>query len=95
MAVLPLRLRPRLVLGEFLTNRPPSVLDAAFATIEAITTTTNRVLAVAARGLVCLGAQLAEPLRGKHAEERPNMDRGKDFECLAGNAGLEEPDPSC
>ncbi len=70
MAVLPLRLRPRLVLGEFLTNRTPSVLDAAFVTIEAVTTTTNRVLAAAVgRGLVCLGAQLAEPLRGKHTVE--------------------------
>ncbi len=65
----------------------PSLLDAAFATVEAAATTTNRALAVVGRGLVCLGAQLAEPLRGKHTEE--------DSECQAGSAGLEEPDPSC
>ena len=73
----------------------PSLLDAAFATIDAATTTTNRVLAVVGRGLVYLGAQLTEPLRGKHSNERPNMDRGKDFECPADSAGLDELDPSC
>ncbi len=65
----------------------PSVLDAAIATVEAAATTTNRVLAVVGRGLVCLGAQLAEPLRGRHTEE--------DSECQAGSAGLEESDPAC
>ena len=58
----------------------PSVLDAAFATIEAAATTTNRALAAVGRGLVCFGAQLAEPLRGKHAEEGPNISGGKDFD---------------
>ena len=47
----------------------PSVLDAAFATIEAVTTTTNQVLAAAGHGLVRLGALLTEPLRDKHGEE--------------------------
>ena len=47
----------------------PSVLDAAFATIEAVTTTTNHVLAAAGHGLVRLGALLTEPLRDKHGEE--------------------------
>jgi hypothetical protein len=73
----------------------PSLLDAAFATIEVAATTTNRALAAVGRGLVFLGAQVAAPLRGKPTEERPNTDQAKDFECLAGNAGLEEPDPSC
>ena len=57
----------------------PSLLDAAFATIEAAATTTNRVLAVVGRGLVSLGAQLAEPLRGKQTDEGPKAD----------NAGLD------
>jgi hypothetical protein len=73
----------------------PSLLDAAFATIEAAATTTNRVLAAVGRGLVCLGAQLAEPLRDKRTEEQRNISQGKDSECQAGSAGLEEPDPSC
>ena len=49
----------------------PSVLDAAFATIGAAATTTNRALAVVGRGLASLGAQLAEPFRGKHTDEGP------------------------
>jgi hypothetical protein len=73
----------------------PSLLDAAVATIEAAATTTNRALAAVGRGLVCLGAQLAEPLRSKPTEEQPNTAQGKGFECQAGSAGLEEPDPSC
>lgn len=73
----------------------PSLLDAAFATIEAARTTTNRALAVMGRGLVCLGAQLVEPLRDKRTEEQRNISHGKDSECQAGSAGLEEPDPSC
>jgi hypothetical protein len=74
----------------------PSLLDAAFATIEAARTTTNRALAVVGRGLVCLGAQLVEPLRDKRTEEQRNISHGKDSECQAGSAGLdEEPDPSC
>ena len=59
----------------------PSLLDAAVATIEVAATTTNRVLAAVGRGLVCLGAQLAEPLRGKSTEERPR----------ASSAALKEP----
>jgi hypothetical protein len=73
----------------------PSLLDAAVATIEAAATTTNRALAAVGRGLVCLGAQLAEPLRSKPTEQRPDIDQGKGFECQLGSAGLEEPDPSC
>ncbi len=73
----------------------PSVFDAAVATLEAAATSTNRVLAAVGRGLVGLGAQLAEPLRGKHSDERPNIDQGKDFECQTGSAGLDELDPSC
>jgi hypothetical protein len=73
----------------------PSLLDAAFATIEAARTTTNRALAVVGRGLVCLGAQLVEPLRDKRTEEQRNISHGKDSECQTGSAGLEEPDPSC
>jgi hypothetical protein len=72
----------------------PSLLDAAFATIEAVGTTTSRALGAVGRRLVFLGAQVVEPLRGKHTEEAPNVDRGKDFECQAGSPGLEEPDPS-
>jgi len=68
----------------------PSLLDAAFATIEAAAITTNRALAAVGRGLVCLGAQLAEPLRGKHTDEQPNVDEGKDSQCQADSAGLEE-----
>ncbi len=52
----------------------PSLLDATVATLEAVATTTNRVLAVVGRGLVGLGAQLAEPLRGRHAEEQSGVD---------------------
>jgi hypothetical protein len=63
----------------------PSLLDAAFATIEAAGTITNRALAFVGRGLIGLGAQLVEPLRGKPGEERSE----------AGSDGLEEPDPSC
>lgn len=73
----------------------PSLLDAAFATIGAAATTTNRALSAVGRGLVCLGAQLAEPLRGKGTDEGPNIKDGKDSECQAGNVGLENPDPSC
>lgn len=64
----------------------PSLLDAAVATLDAAATTTNRVLAVVGRGLFYLGAQLAQPLRGK---------RGDDSECQAGGALLEAPAPSC
>ena len=67
----------------------PSLLDAAFATIEAAATTTNRVLAAVGRGLVSLGAQLAQPLWGRHTEERPNVRQGKDSQCQADSAGLE------
>jgi hypothetical protein len=73
----------------------PSLLDAAFATIEAAGTITNRALASMGRGLVCLGAQLVEPLRGKHTDEQRNISPGKDSECQAGSTGLEEPGPSC
>ncbi len=72
----------------------PSVLDAAFATIEAVGSTTNRALAAVGRGLVCLGVQLAGPLRGKHADERPNTGQGKDSQSQAEDAEIEEPDPS-
>ena len=57
----------------------PSVLDAAFATIEAVTTTTNQVLAAAGHGLVRLGALLTEPLRDKHGEE---SEHAEDSETL-------------
>jgi len=73
----------------------PSLLDAAFATIEAAATTTNRALAAVGRGLVCLGTQLVEPLRDKRTEEQRNISHGKDSECQADSAELEEPDPSC
>jgi hypothetical protein len=73
----------------------PSVFDAAFATIGAVGTTTGRALAAVGRGLVGLGAQLAEPLRGKHAEEQRNTSHGKDSEGEASTAGLKEADPSC
>ncbi len=73
----------------------PSLLDAAFATIEAAGTITNRALAVMGRGLIFLGAQLAEPLRDKRTVEQRNISHGKDSECQADSAGLEEPDPSC
>lgn len=43
----------------------PSVLDAALAAFESAATTTGQVLAAVGRGVVWLGAQLAEPLRGK------------------------------
>ncbi len=72
----------------------PSLLDAAFATIEAAGTITNRALAVVGRGLVCLGAQLVEPLRDKRTEEQRNINHDKDSEFQSGSAGLEEPDPS-
>ena len=72
----------------------PSLLDAAFATIDAVGTTTGRVLAAVGRGLVGLGAQLVDPLRGKPTDERPNIEHGNEFECQAGNAGLDESDPS-
>jgi hypothetical protein len=42
----------------------PSVLDAAMAAMGAAATTTGQVLAALSRGVVWLGAQLAEPLRG-------------------------------
>jgi hypothetical protein len=74
----------------------PSLLDAAFATIEAAGSITNRALAVVGRGLVGLGAQLVEPFRDKHTEEQRNINHGKDSECQAGSAGLEQPEPpSC
>ena len=73
----------------------PSLLDAAFATIEAAGTITSRGLAVVGRGLVSLGAQLVEPLRDKRTEEQRNISHGKDSECQAGSAGLEEPGPPC
>lgn len=69
----------------------PSVLDAAFATIGAAATTTTRALAVVGRGLASLGAQLAEPFRGKHPDEGPDTGHGNDFECQAGSVGLKEP----
>jgi len=68
----------------------PSLLDAAFATIEAAGTITNRGLALVGRGLVCLGAQLVEPLRGRNTEEPRNITHGKDSEGQAGSVGLEE-----
>jgi hypothetical protein len=43
----------------------PSLLDAALATVEAVGTTTGRVLGFVGRGLVGLGSQLAEPLRSR------------------------------
>ncbi|WP_066913611.1 hypothetical protein [Mycobacterium interjectum] len=64
----------------------PSVLDAAFATIGAVGTTTGHALAAVGRGLVWVGAQLAVPFRDKGAE-------GTHSDCPAGNAGLEEPPP--
>ena len=69
----------------------PSLFDAAFATIEAAATTTNRALAAVGRGLVCLGVQLAEPFRDKRTEEQRNISHGNDSECQDGTAGLEEP----
>ena len=74
--------------------RIPSMLDAAFATIGAAATTTNRTLAVVGRGLASLGAQLAEPFRGKHPDEGPDTGHGNDFECQAGSVGLKEPELS-
>ena len=68
----------------------PSVLDAAFATIGAAASTTNRALAVVGRGLVSLGAQLAVPFRAKPTDGEP----ARNSECQAGSAGLEEPVPS-
>lgn len=64
----------------------PSLLDAALATLEAVGTTTGRVLAAAGRGLVFLGGQLAEPLRGSKTEDTKH---GNDFECQAAGAGVE------
>lgn len=57
----------------------PSVLDAAVATIGAVTTTTTHVLAAAGHGLVRLGALLTEPLRDKHCEE---SEHAEDSEAL-------------
>ena len=68
----------------------PSVLDAAFATIGAAASTTNRALAVVGRGLVSLGAQLAVPFRVKPSDGEP----ARNSECQAGSAVLEEPVPS-
>ncbi|HTY31163.1 hypothetical protein [Mycobacterium sp.] len=73
----------------------PSVFDAAFATIEAVGTTTGHALVAFGRGLVWVGAQLVEPFRDKGADEGPEVDHGKDFERQAGSAGLEEPAASC
>jgi hypothetical protein len=56
----------------------PSVLDAAFAALEAAATTTTRALAVVGRGLVYLGTQLVEPLRDKRGEEHRNIGVGAD-----------------
>ena len=69
----------------------PSLLDAAFATIEAAATTTNRALTVVGRGLVCLGAQLAGPFRDKRGEEGPNIKDGKDSECQAATSDSRNP----
>lgn len=66
----------------------PSVFDAAFATIGAVGTTTGHALAAVGRGLVWVGAQLAEPFRGNGGE-------ATDSDCPAGDAGLEEPASSC
>ncbi|OBI56739.1 hypothetical protein A5705_21230 [Mycobacterium sp. E787] len=68
----------------------PSVFDAAFATIGAVGATTGHALVAVGRGLVWVGGQLAGPFRDKGADEGPNVKGGKDSECQAGNAGLEE-----
>lgn len=46
----------------------PSVLDAAMAAFESAATTTGQVLAAVGRGVVWLGAQPSEPLRGMGSE---------------------------
>ncbi|OBH07091.1 hypothetical protein A5696_01740 [Mycobacterium sp. E2699] len=68
----------------------PSVFDAAFATIGAVGATTGHALVAVGRGLVWVGGQLAGPFRDKGAEEGPNVKDGKDSECQADSAGLEE-----
>jgi len=73
----------------------PSVLDAAFATVAAAGTITGHALAAVGRGLIWVGAQLAEPFRDKGAEEGPEVDHGNGSECQAGSVGLEEPASSC
>ncbi|OBI85390.1 hypothetical protein [Mycobacterium sp. 1245805.9] len=50
----------------------PSVLDAAFATIGAVGSTTGRALAAVGRGLVGLGAHVASPFRGNATDEEPD-----------------------
>jgi hypothetical protein len=72
----------------------PSLLDAAFATIEAAGTITNRALAVVGRGLVCLGAQLVEPLRDTRTDEQRNISHGKDSEFLAEQVATDVREPS-
>jgi hypothetical protein len=72
----------------------PSLLDAAVATIEAAATTTNRALSAVGRGLFYVGAQLAKPFRDEGTEEGPDIKDGKDSECQAGSAGVENLDPS-
>ncbi len=73
----------------------PSVLDAAFAAIGAVGTTTGYALVAVGRGLVWVGGQLAGPFRDKGAEDGPGIKDGNDSECQAGSAGLEEPAASC
>ncbi|MDC8973855.1 hypothetical protein [Mycobacterium marinum] len=74
----------------------PSVLDAAFATIEVAAGTTNRALVAVGRGLVGLGAQLTEPLRGnRRGEQGPVIQRDKGAESAIDGAGLQESDPAC
>ena len=66
----------------------PSLLDAAFATIGAVGTTTGQALAAVGRGLVFLGAQLTGSLRGKPGDEGSSSLDSNGFE-------FEEPAPSC
>jgi hypothetical protein len=73
----------------------PSLLDAAYATIEAAGTITNRALVFVGRRLAGLGAPLAAPLRGRPTQEGPNISHDKDSEYQADSAGVGEPDPSC
>lgn len=70
----------------------PSVLDAALATLEVVGSFTGRALVTVGRGLVGLGEQLAGQFRGGHGED---LKDGKDFECQAAGAGVEEPDSAC
>ncbi|WP_368664899.1 hypothetical protein [Mycobacterium sp. E2733] len=70
----------------------PSVLDAALATLEAVGSVTGRALVAAGRGVVCLGGQLAGPFRGGHSED---VKHGKDIECQAADARVEERQSAC